>query len=74
MEKRIKQAILNFEPRIIPETLRVNVETDRQKMSIKALKFKIEGQLWAQPLPVSLYVSTELDVETGNATVQETTG
>lgn len=74
LERRIKEAILIFEPRIIPETLRVSIDVDRQAMSIRALTFIIEGQLWAQPAPVSLYVSTEMDLETGRAMVSESGG
>lgn len=74
LERTVKQAILNFEPRIISETLRVKIEADRQKMNIRALTFTIEGQLWAQPLPIGLYLSTEMDLETGSVTVRETSG
>ena len=74
LEREIHRAITEFEPRIIAETLRVKVITDDENMSIKAVTFQIEGQLWAQPLPVSLYLSTSLDLETGSATVKETTG
>ncbi len=72
LERRIKEAIILFEPRIVADTLRVSITADREAMSIRALHFSIEGQLWAQPLPVSLYVSTEMDLETGRASVKET--
>lgn len=74
LQRRIKQAILNFEPRIIADTLRVSIEADQEKMSSRALTFTIEGQLWAQPLPISLYVSTEMDLETGSVSVRDIGG
>ena len=74
LQRRIKQSIQNFEPRIIAETLRVTVEADREEMSSRALTFTIEGQLWAQPLPISLYVSTEMDLETGSTSVKDIGG
>ena len=74
IEKRIRKAITDFEPRIIADSLRVRIRADRQSMNLKALTFTIEGQLWAQPLPVSLYVSTEVDLETGSTVVTETNG
>ncbi len=74
VEREIKQAILDFEPRILPESLSVKVSLSDQHMSNRTLSFLIEGQLWAQPLPVSLYLSTDLDLETGTTTVTETTG
>ena len=74
VEREIKQAIQDFEPRILPETLSVKVTLDDDAMNSKTLSFLIEGQLWAQPLPISLYLSTDLDLETGNTTVRETSG
>ncbi len=74
VEREIKQAILDFEPRILPESLSVKVSVSDEYMSNRTLSFLIEGQLWAQPLPISLYLSTDLDLETGTTTVTETTG
>jgi type VI secretion system protein ImpF len=74
LEREIRQAILDFEPRILANTLKVKVNVNREKMSHKSVSFLIEGQLWAQPLPVDLYLSTDLDLETGTATLTETSG
>jgi type VI secretion system protein ImpF len=38
-------------------------------MSNRALSFEIEGQLWAQPLPLHLFVRTEIDLESGDVTI-----
>jgi type VI secretion system protein ImpF len=72
LERRIRRAILVFEPRILADSLKVRVNVDEEKMSLKRVTFTIEGQLWAQPLPVGLYLSTDLDLETGSVTVSET--
>ena len=74
LEREIRIAILNFEPRILADTLSVRVTINRDAMSTKTMSFIIEGQLWAQPLPLSLFLSTDLDLETGSATVRETSG
>jgi type VI secretion system protein ImpF len=37
-------------------------------MSLNALMFEIEADLWAQPLPLHLYLQTEVDLETGHFT------
>ena len=74
LESEIREAILFFEPRILADTLKVNINVNRDEMSTKTLSFDIEGQLWAQPLPISLFLSTELDLETGAVTVKETNG
>jgi type VI secretion system protein ImpF len=71
MEREIRQAIITFEPRILEKSLKVKVVTDKEKMSIKSVTFKIEGQLWAQPLPIALYLSTDLDLDTGSVSVSE---
>ncbi len=72
VERDVRQAILDFEPRILAKTLSVTVVLDEKKMSRQTLSFQIEGQLWAQPLPVSLYLSTDVDLETGSTTISET--
>ena len=71
VEREVRQAILDFEPRILAKTLSVKVVLDRKKLSRKMLSFKIEGQLWAQPLPVSMYLSTDVDLESGSTTINE---
>lgn len=71
IEKKIKQAIIDFEPRIIPGSIKLELITNDQQMNQKAMCFKIEGDLWAQPLPVRLYIRSDLDLETGEVTVKE---
>lgn len=73
IEKRIRMVILNFEPRILPNTLSIKViSTDSYNHN--AMNFDIEGDLWMQPLPTRLYLKTQLDLETGNVVVMDTTG
>ncbi len=71
LERAVRQAVLNFEPRILSDTLRVTVRIEPEQMTRHAMLFIIEGQLWAQPVPLSLYLKTELDLETGAVTVAE---
>jgi type VI secretion system protein ImpF len=72
LEKAVREAIMKFEPRIDGRSLKVSVEIDRSRMSRNSVVFKIEGQLWAYPAPLSLFLKTELDLETGDVTVSET--
>jgi type VI secretion system protein ImpF len=74
IEREVKQAILDFEPRILPHSLSVKVIADKEEMSQRSLSFEIEGQLWAQPMPVSMLLSTEVDLDTGVTTVGESRG
>jgi predicted component of type VI protein secretion system len=40
--------------------------------AVPALVFEIEGELWAQPVPVKLFLETTINVETRLAVVTET--
>ncbi len=71
---KIKQAIVDFEPRILSASLNVEIIMADQEMSHNAISFKIEGDLWAQPLPVHLFIRSDLDLETGEVTVKELGG
>ncbi|HKE97193.1 MAG TPA: type VI secretion system baseplate subunit TssE [Povalibacter sp.] len=71
LERAVREAILNFEPRILADSLKVTVRVEPQQMNRHAMLFIIEGMLWAQPVPISVYLKTELDLETGTVTVAE---
>lgn len=74
LERLLHQAISDFEPRIMPNSLRVRVVTDPEEMHRRAMVFEIEGKLWSQPLPLRLFWNTEVDLETGNVIVKEGAG
>ncbi len=71
LERAVTRALLDFEPRILPDTLKVTVRIEPEQMNRHAMLFIIEGKLWAQPVPLSVYLKTELDLETGAVTVAE---
>ncbi len=71
LEAKIREAILFFEPRMIQESLRVEAVALDDVMNNNALSFKIEGQLWAQPLPLQLFLRTDIDLETGHVAIVE---
>ena len=71
LEKALKQAIIDFEPRIMKDTLRVSIDRQSQQHNPSAIVFRIEGQMWAQPMPLSLYLRTAIDLETGTFDVVE---
>ncbi|MCQ8128843.1 type VI secretion system baseplate subunit TssE [Methylomonas rivi] len=74
LERKLKQAIVDFEPRILADSLRIEIIVASEQMSQNSLSFKIEGDLWAQPLPVHLFIRSDLDLETGEVTVKEVGG
>lgn len=61
----IANAIRNFEPRILPSSLRVRPWRQSSADRGNTMVFLVEGDLWAQPYPERLYVRTELDLEDG---------
>ncbi|KAF1029947.1 MAG: hypothetical protein GAK37_01554 [Pseudomonas sp.] len=65
--RRIRQAILDFEPRILRDSLRV-VALGANNVP-NQMAYEIHGELWGQPLPERLYLKTELDLEAGEARV-----
>ena len=71
LENLLKQSILNFEPRIIRKTLRVRLLADKSTFDHNALSFEIEGELYAEPVPIHLHLRTQLELENGDMLVQE---
>ena len=71
IEKAVRQAIADFEPRISPQSLRVTAETGEDGGVRNALVFRIDGELWAKPAPQALCLKTQVDLETGDVTVTE---
>lgn len=65
IERRLRQRIIEFEPRLLPESLQVRVKIDPERMSRNALYFDIEAELWSLPMPQRLLLKSEKDLETG---------
>ena len=65
LEESVIEAIRLFEPRILKESLTVRLMVTPEAIEHNAISFEIKGRLWAQPMPDTLYVRTELDLETG---------
>jgi type VI secretion system protein ImpF len=67
----IRLAIERFEPRIRAGTLdvvlRVDEDTNRAIVS-----FDIRAEMWAQPLPLELYLRSEVNVATGELKLERT--
>jgi type VI secretion system protein ImpF len=74
LERAVRQAIWDFEPRILRNSVKVRARVDPERMSHNALTFDIEGDLWAQPLPQRVFLKTELDLEIGDVKVTEQAG
>ena len=71
IERGVADAIRNFEPRIDPATLEVNVKVDAGDTEHNTLQLVIRGQMWSQPVPLELLLAADVDVETGHTRVRE---
>jgi len=74
LEKQIRKAIWEFEPRLIKNSVRVKLMQDRKEFGPNAICVVIEADLWSQPLPLRLMLRTDLNLETGEAQVSDVTG
>jgi type VI secretion system protein ImpF len=74
VERVLRRAIGSFEPRILPESLKVRAEPLRDDASHHSIGFEIEGELWAQPVPVHLLLRTEVELEGGDVTLFDESG
>ena len=75
LERAIREAILIFEPRILPASLVVRgIEPDDPLGHHNIISFEIQAQLWAQPYPLELLLKTDLDLETGMVALLDGSG
>ena len=75
LEEDIKQAILAFEPRVLPSTLRVTGVAASDAVSAHNLiVFEIRGQVWATPYPIEMLLRSSIDIETGAVTLLDQLG
>jgi type VI secretion system protein ImpF len=72
LERAIRQAIIDFEPRILPESLEVKALALANALDHhNVVGVEIRGELWAQPVALELLVRTEIDLETGKVEIAD---
>ena len=71
MENALRQAILDFEPRLLADSIRVCAHLIAEEQAHNRLSFDIECRLWAQPAPIALLLHSDVDLENGQTTVAE---
>lgn len=72
LARAIREAILNFEPRILPSTLHIKTLLESGQLDHhNVVGVEIRAHLWAQPVPLEFLVRTEIDLETGNVQVTD---
>jgi type VI secretion system protein ImpF len=72
LEQAMRQAILDFEPRILPASLEVGaVVSEPQLDQHNVVSMQIRGTLWGQPSNVELLLRTDVDLETGKVEIRD---
>lgn len=72
LAKAIRDAILTFEPRILPSTLQIRTLLESGQLDHhNVIGVEIRADLWAQPVPLEFLVRTEIDLETGNVEITD---
>jgi type VI secretion system protein ImpF len=70
--RAVREAILTFEPRILPATLRIRTVLEAGSLDHhNVIGVEIHGELWAQPVPLEFLVRTEFDLETGKVQIAD---
>jgi type VI secretion system protein ImpF len=65
----IEEAIRRFEPRL--RKVRVVPETSEGGQDSHQLSFRVDAELWGQPVPQQLVLRTRIETDTGNAVVTD---
>jgi len=72
LERVIREAIVRYEPRILPDTLQVRaLEATSVLDTHNVIEFEIRGHLWSQPVPLEILLRTQLDLEAGQVEVRD---
>ena len=72
LEGAIRQAVIRFEPRILPDTLEVQARASASVLDThNVIEFEIRGHLWSQPVPLEILLRTQLDLEAGQVLVRD---
>jgi type VI secretion system protein ImpF len=72
LTRAVREAILNYEPRILPSTLEIKTLLEAGELDHhNVIGVEIHGQLWAQPVPLDFLVRTDFDLETGSVKITD---
>jgi type VI secretion system protein ImpF len=76
LQVELQEAIIQFEPRIVPSTLQVIGMTmdDSWGAAHNLIMFEIRGQIWSVPYPIEMLLKSSIDLETGAVTLQDQLG
>ena len=72
LEAAIRQAIVEFEPRLLPHTVEVSVVAAERTLDMhNVLGVTIRGELWSIPYPLEILLRSDIDLETGHVVLHD---
>ncbi|HEY3595690.1 MAG TPA: type VI secretion system baseplate subunit TssE, partial [Polyangiaceae bacterium] len=74
LERLLRRAILDFEPRLLKDSINVKLVANPEQMTNNAMCFDIDAELWSEPIPLRLFLRTEVDLENGDIRLSENGG
>ena len=69
IRKSIAQAIETFEPRIRKGSAQVEMRSDNVSRTT-IISFDIRADMWAEPIPIELYLRSSVDITTGQVSLE----
>ncbi len=74
VQEQIRTAIRLFEPRILPNTIKVTLVPGSGESHANSAVFQIEATMWGRPMPEALFLRTEIDLELGAVILKDEGG
>jgi type VI secretion system protein ImpF len=74
LERRVRQAIWDFEPRLSRSSVKVRAHGDTDEFGVTALAFSIDAELWSYPQPERISLIAKVAHESGRVMVRERSG
>ena len=72
LQTRIRNAILEFEPRMVASTLQVRALMDNMTIDHhNQIQVEIRGSLWSVPVPIEILLRTNVDLESGEIRIDD---
>lgn len=71
IERRIRMAIIHFEPRLIPESLSIRPRQDKDPRRYNKLMFEIAGLVKWSPYPLEFRIQSTFDLELNKVSLGE---
>jgi len=72
LEAAIRQTIIQFEPRLLPQSIDVKVGTSQRSLDMhNVLAVTIRGELWSIPYPLEILLRSDIDLETGQVVLHD---